>query len=196
MNQRSASRLFSVLILTTGLFVFLSGASVFAFQEKSGTVEVTQSKSSASGEKAAAAQGTPQAPGAQPNNPDGDQTWGPYDVHSSIEFGVRGIAINGNGNKFRSDHNYDPGFRLFDASLMMKSNGPGAVLFDELMINTFGWSSDPNRYLRVNATRTNLYNFSANYRRIDYFNSLTNYAAPPPASNSQHTANTQYRQGD
>src|SRR4030095_2434947 len=125
-----------------------------------------------------------------------NQNWGPYEVISSIEFGVRGIGINGNGNKFRSDQNYDPGFRIFDASLMMRSNGAGGFLFDELMINTFGWSNDPNRYVRVEANKTDLYRFNANYRRIDYFNSLTNFAAPAGIPNSQHTANTQYRQGD
>jgi hypothetical protein len=121
---------------------------------------------------------------------------GAYSVVSSIEFGVRGVAINGNGNKFRSDLNYDPGFRIFDASLNMQSLNGGGVLFDQLMVNSFGWGTDPNRYLRVNTEKTSLYKFDANYRRIDYFNSLTNFAAPAPIPNSQHTANTEYRQGD
>ncbi|HEU4389704.1 MAG TPA: hypothetical protein VFV34_18005, partial [Blastocatellia bacterium] len=191
MNQRSALRTFYAFLLTAGLVGVALGATVFVGQEKSGTGEVTSSKAVAS-EKGSAAQSTAQASGAH----DHDQTWGPYQVFSSIEFGVRGISIDGNGNKFRSDQNYDPGFRLFDASLMMRSNGGGGFLFDELMINTFGWSNDPNRYLRVNATRTDLYKFNANYRRIDYFNSLTNFAAPAGIPNSQHTANTEYQQGD
>jgi hypothetical protein len=121
---------------------------------------------------------------------------GTYSVVSSIEFGVRGVAINGNGNKFRSDLNYDPGFRIFDASLNMQSINGGGLLFDQLMVNSFGWGTDPNRYLRVNTEKTSLYKFDANYRRVDYFNSLTNFAAPAPIPNSQHTANTEYRQGD
>jgi hypothetical protein len=167
---------------------------VSAFQEKSEVNEVTQSKPSNGNKNDGSSENKDRAGSNQ--GQDRDQTWGPYVITSSIEFGVRGMAVDGNGSKFRSDYNYDPGFRLFDASLMMKSNGTGRVLFDELMLNTFGWSGDPNRYLRLDATKTDLYRFGANYRRIHYFNSLTNFAVPPGLTNSQHTANTEYRQGD
>jgi hypothetical protein len=113
-----------------------------------------------------------------------------YTVVSSIEFGVRGVGITGNADKYRSDLNYTPGFRIFDSSLMMKSNNGDGLLFDQLMVNSFGWGTDPNRYLRVSSEKTKLYKFDANYRRLDYFNSLTNLAL------GQHTANTEYRQGD
>lgn len=196
MNQRAPYRLFYAVILVAGISVAPSVTKVFAGQEKPAAGEATKTRPSTSGQQPEAAAQTAQATKAAEPEPAQDQTWGPYQVISSIEFGVRGIGIHGNGNKFRSDHNYDPGFRLFDASLMMKSNGQEGFLFDELMINTFGWSNDPNRYLRVDATRTNLYRFTANYRRIDYFNNLTNFAAPAGIGNSQHTANTQYRQGD
>jgi hypothetical protein len=175
------------MILVTSLVV----TSVLARQQKLDAVQETQSKPAAGDQTNA----TKQATQSSTADPAQDQNWGPYQIGSSIEFGVRGVGIHGNGNKFRSDNNYDPGFRLFDASLMMKSNGEG-LLFDELMINTFGWSNDPNRYLRVDAAKTDLYKFSANYRRIDYFNSLTNFAAPAGIPNSEHTANTEFRQGD
>src|SRR5262249_17618833 len=123
---------------------------------------------------------------AQPAEPSA-----PYHIVSSIELGVRGVSVNGNQNKYRSDLNYGPGFKIFDGSLMMKDNGGGGgPLFDQLMVNTFGWSNDPNRYLRVSAEKTKLYKFDANYRRFDYFNSLTNLAL------NQHISNTEYRQGD
>jgi hypothetical protein len=190
MDQRPASRPFPTLILMAGLVLVSVGARVTVCQEKSGTVEATQSKTSTGSQKANTAQA------ASTPEPARDQTWGPYEVYSSVELGIRGMSVNGNGSKFRSDYNYDPGFKLFDASLLMKANGAGGVLFDELMLNTFGWSGDPNRYLRLDATKTNLYKFSANYRRVDYFNSLTNFARPEGIPNSQHTANTEYRQGD
>src|ERR1700719_2433671 len=41
---------------------------------------------------------------------------GAYTINSSIEFGVRGIAIEGNADKYRSALNYTPGFRIFDSS--------------------------------------------------------------------------------
>ena len=115
---------------------------------------------------------------------------GPYTITSSIEFGVRGIAIDGNADIYRSQLNYTPGFRIFDSSLFMQSKDNDAPVFDSLMISSFGWGEDPNRYLRVNAEKTKAYRFDANYRRFDYFNSLTNIAL------GQHTSNTEYRQGD
>jgi hypothetical protein len=115
---------------------------------------------------------------------------GPWTVTSSIEMGVRGLAIHGDADKYRSDLNYSPGFRIFDADLLMKSSTGDAPLFDALMINSFGWDKDPNRYLRVDVEKTKAYHFNANYRRFDYFNSLRNYAL------NQHISNTEYRQGD
>lgn len=115
---------------------------------------------------------------------------GPWTVTSSIEMGVRGLAIHGDADKYRSDLNYSPGFRIFDADLLMKSNNHDGPLFDALMINSFGWDKDPNRYLRVDVEKTKAYHFNANYRRFDYFNSLRNFAL------NQHISNTEYRQGD
>lgn len=114
----------------------------------------------------------------------------PYTVHSSIEFGVRGIAIDGNADKYRSDLNYTPGFRIFDSSFLMKSRDNDGPVLDTLMVSSFGWGKDPNKYLRVNAEKTKAYRFDANYRRFDYFNNLYNFAL------GQHTSNTEYRQGD
>jgi len=114
----------------------------------------------------------------------------PYTVTSSIEFGVRGISINGNADKYRSDLNYTPGFRIFDSSFLMRSRDNDGPVFDTLMVSSFGWAKDPNKYLRVNAEKTKAYRFDANYRRFDYFNNLYNFAL------GQHTANTEYRQGD
>lgn len=115
---------------------------------------------------------------------------GAYTVNSSIEFGVRGIAIEGNADKYRSDLNYTPGFRIFDSSFFMKSRDNNAPVVDTLMVSSFGWGKDPNKYLRVSAEKTKAYRFDANYRRFDYFNSLRNFAL------GEHTANTEYRQGD
>src|SRR4030095_5842674 len=113
---------------------------------------------------------------------------GPYTIHSSIEFGVRGIVIDGNADKYRSDLNYTPGFRIFDSSFMMKSKDNDAPLLDTLMVSSFGWGKDPSKYLRVNAEKTKAYRFDANYRRFDYFNALTNIADTlDPTLPGQHT---------
>ncbi len=135
---------------------------------------------------------------SQVQQPSANGESGPYTVVSSIEVGVRGIAINGNADKYRSDLNYTPGFRVFDSSLMMKSKEGDGLIFDALTVNTFGWGiggtsnrgNDPNRSLRAIVEKTGAYRFNANYRRLDYFNNLRNFAL------NQHTSNTEYRQGD
>ena len=116
---------------------------------------------------------------------------GPYTVTSSVEVGVRGKSIDGNYNKFRSDLDYQPGFRLFDSSFLMQSNGTGEPrLFDSLLVNSSGWGGDPGAYLRINADKMKYYRFDATVRRVDYFNNLTNLAL------GQHTADTQHTLGD
>src|SRR6185503_1452808 len=74
---------------------------------------------------AAPTSGTGKQISANPEN-------GPYTVISSIEVGVRGIAIDGNADKYRSDLNYTPGFRIFDSSLLMKSKDGDGLAFDTL----------------------------------------------------------------
>jgi hypothetical protein len=116
---------------------------------------------------------------------------GPYKVTSSIEIGVRGKSIDGNYNKFRSDLDYQPGFRIFDSSFLMKSDGAeGARLFDSLLVTSSGWGGDPAAFLRVNVDKSKYYRFDATVRRVDYFNNLTNLAL------NQHTADINHTFGD
>jgi len=124
------------------------------------------------------------------STPAAEKDANPYTIDSSVEFGVRGIAIEGDANKYRSDLNYQPGFRLFDSTFLMKSKENNGLLFDNLMVNSYGWGNDPSRQLRVNVEKTGWYRFDANYRRFDYFNALTNLAL------GQHTADTENRLGD
>ena len=125
-----------------------------------------------------------QSPGAQSSAE-------PYKVTSSIEVGLRGVSVDGNADKFRSDLNYQPGVRLFDSSFLMQSNGGGGPkLFDSLLMNSSGWGGDPSGYFRLNADKTGSYRFDANVRRFDYFNSLRNFAL------NQHIADTRHTMGD
>ena len=61
---------------------------------------------------------TAQAPTPTPSDLTGN--WGGYTVSSSIEFGLRGISFNGSDEKFKSDLNYRPGFRIWDSSFTIK----------------------------------------------------------------------------
>jgi hypothetical protein len=123
--------------------------------------------------------------------PASDSGTTPYNVVSSFEIGVRGVSVDGNADKFRSDLNYQPGIRLFDSSFLMKSNGgDGLKLFDSLLVNSSGWGADPSGYLRVNVDKSTYYKFDATVRRFDYFNSLRNLAL------NQHIADTRHTMGD
>ena len=101
---------------------------------------------------------------------------GGYEVTSSMEFGVRGLSVNGNHDKYRSDFNYNPGFRIFDSSFTMEDkDGKQGGFFDSLMITSTGWSADPNGSVRVNIEKMGAYRFDSNVRRVHYFNRLNNH---------------------
>src|SRR5436305_289479 len=71
-------------------------------------------------------------PAAKPANDKADDS--PWTVQSSIELGVRGLGIHGDADKYRSDLNYQPGFRIFDADLLVKSKNNDGPLFDSLLV--------------------------------------------------------------
>lgn len=115
---------------------------------------------------------------------------GNYWITSSIELGARGLSVDGNRDKYRSDVNYRAGFRLFESSLLVRSDPGKGILFDSLVVNSTGWGADPYGYLRVNAEKGRWYRFDATFRRNNYDNFLRNLAL------GQHTARYQHNLGD
>jgi hypothetical protein len=114
----------------------------------------------------------PEVP-AEPGEDAGDFT-----VISSIEFGYRGLSVDGDLNKYRSDLNYRAGPRLFDSSFLLKSRDGKASLFDTLLVNSTGWGADPQGNLRASVENPSWYRFDATYRRFKYFRSLNSFANP------------------
>lgn len=115
-------------------------------------------------------------PSPTPSDSDGNLNIGGYEITSSMEFGVRGLEVNGNDNKYRSDFNYRPGFRFFDSSFLMEDKDGNQKLFDSLLVTTTGWNSDPTGAVRVNIEKTGAYRFESNVRRVRYYNQLENHA--------------------
>ncbi len=112
-----------------------------------------------------------------PSPSDENVTIGGYEITSSVELGVRGLEVNGNNNKYRSDFDYKPGFRFFDSSFLMEDkDGKNDGLFDSLLITSSGWNSDPTGSVRVNMEKTGAYRFDSNVRRVRYYNQLENHA--------------------
>jgi hypothetical protein len=84
------------------------------------------------------------SPSPQPSSNGNGDALGHYGVVSSIEFGYRGLSVDGDHNKYRSDLNYSAGPRLFDTSFLLKAKeGHNGGLFDSLLVTSTGWGADP-----------------------------------------------------
>lgn len=115
-------------------------------------------------------------PSPTPTGSDEKVTFGGYVITSTMEFGARGLSVNGNHDKYRSDFNYNPGFRIFDSAFLMEDKeGNHGGFFDSLMVTSSGWNADPNGSVRVNIEKMGAYRFDANVRRVHYFNRLNNH---------------------
>ena len=139
---------------------------------------------------------TPKSPGTTGSETAVTDNLGSYNVISSIEFGVRGLSVSGNNNKYRSDLNYGNGVRLFDSSFLLRSKEGNGGAFDEFLVTTSGWGGDPHGATRVSVEKSGLYRFDANVRRARYFNALTSFANPLNAPVGQHTSKHRHNFGD
>lgn len=124
---------------------------------------------------------------------------GNYEMTSSFELGYRGLEVNGDHEKYRSDLNYRAGVKLFDSSFFLEDKSDGLKPFDSLLVQAAGWGSDPSGSFRMNIERTGFYKFDSAVRRVRYFNNLKNHAvvwSQPVATGSMHRANTLHNFGD
>jgi hypothetical protein len=133
---------------------------------------------------------------------------GNYNIIGSIEFGYRGLSVDGNSNKYKSDLNYSAGPRLFDSSFLMRSKDGKGELFDTLMVTSTGWGADPQGSLRISVEQPHWYRFDGTYRRFKYFRVLNNianpnwifsptsFSVPPNPISGEHSFNTQTSLGD
>jgi hypothetical protein len=111
-------------------------------------------------------------------------------ITSSLEIGIRGLKLEGNQDRYKSDLNYRPGFRLFDSSFMVKSRNNDGNLFDTFLVNSSGWDGDPHGFLRINTEKTGIYRLDGNLRRVKYFNNIRTHAL------GQHVSDTRHKFGD
>ncbi len=131
-----------------------------------------------------------QTPTPSPSQSNETTTIGEFEVTSAIEFGVRGVSVGGNDNKYRSDFNYRPGLRVFDSSFLLENKEKKSKLVDSILVTSSGWNSDPTGFTRVNIEKVGLYRFDSNVRQVVYFNNLNNHAR------NGHTADTRHNFGD
>ena len=120
----------------------------------------------------------PKKPDSTDTPPESGEDAGDYTVISSLEFGYRGLSVDGDHNKYQSDLNYRTGPRLFDSSFLLKSKNGNGALFETFLANSTGWGADPQGNLRVSVEQPEWYRFDATYRRFKYFRFLNNFANP------------------
>lgn len=113
-----------------------------------------------------------------PTTTESGEDAGDYTVISSVEFGYRGLSVDGDHNKFQSDLNYRTGPRLFDSSFLLRSKEGNGTLFETFLINSTGWGADPQGSLRASVEQPEWYRFDATYRRFKYFRFLNTFANP------------------
>ena len=152
---------------------------------------------------------SPQPSAAPSQTTSNGDTLGDYAVISSLEFGYRGLSVDGDHNKYRSDLNYSAGPRLFDTSFLLKArNGHNGGLFDTLLVTSTGWGADPHGQMRISVENPKWYRFDGSYRRFKYFrflNTLANpnwifnppqFSVPPNPVTGEHGFDTDQQLGD
>jgi hypothetical protein len=116
--------------------------------------------------------------------------YGNYKVLQVFEVGYRWEDMTGNRNTYNTFVNLNPGPRLFEHVLEMRTLNHQGGLFDNFSLRSFGYGGDPNDVTRLRMYKNKWYNFAATFRRDrnfwDYrllanpFNP-TSYAATVPA---------------
>jgi hypothetical protein len=148
---------------------------------------------------------SPAGDGATTETPDG---LGSYDVISSIEFGYRGLIVDGDHKKYQSDLNYKAGPRIFDSSFFMRSKNGDGGLFKTMLVTSTGWGADPQGTVRISAENPKWYRFDGLYRRFKYFRYLNtfanpnwvfspaNFSVPPKLDTGEHGTDARMKVGD
>jgi hypothetical protein len=123
-------------------------------------------------------------------------TVGMYEGHSEVEVGYRWISNTaGNKDMYRSMINLGEGVKLLRSNLSLRAKY-GSGLFDRLDFSMDSWGGDPYNTMRLNMSRSDLYEFRADYRNMSYFNFIPTFANPLLGQGSrlgQHNLDVKYR---
>ena len=126
-------------------------------------------------------------------------------MHQALEIGYRGSDVTGSQSMYDTLVNLRSGPRFLDQMLSMQSQEHDGLLFDNLLITSFGWGGDPNNALRIRVDKNKWFDFSGSFRRdqtdFDY-DLLANPLNPPtsrpnlPVLTSPHSFYTRRRMSD
>lgn len=98
-------------------------------------------------------------------------------LSGSIDLGYRWRSdVGGSFNAYRSIINLGSGPKLLAADFTLVD--PQHRAFDQIRVRASGWGDEPYQALHLDAKKSKLYDFSADYRDMAYFNFLPSYADP------------------
>lgn len=98
-------------------------------------------------------------------------------IQGSLDLGYRWRTdVGGSANTYRSvvDLGSGPKFLSTDFTI----TDPKARAFDRIDVRAYNFGDDPYATLHVSARKTGVYDLSADYHNIAYFNNLPSYADP------------------
>lgn len=90
---------------------------------------------------------------------------GNYNVKQTFEIGYRWENITGNRATYNTFVNLNPGPRLFEHSLELRSLNHQGMLFDNFSLYSTGYGGDPNNLTRLRIYKNKWYNLNATFRR-------------------------------
>jgi hypothetical protein len=95
----------------------------------------------------------------------------------SIDLGYRwNTGVGGSFDTYRSIINQGSGPKLIGSDFTIVDLRHRA--FDQIHVHAYNWGDEPYSTFHLDAKKSKLYNFSADYRDIAYFNFLPSYADP------------------
>ncbi len=153
---------------TTAAATTAADAKPAAEQKPAGDAKAPDAKA-ADAKPADAAPAPAPKPAADPNA----ENW----LKGSIDFGYRWRSdVAGSMATYRSIVDLGSGPKLLGADFTIID--PKRRGFDRLDVRAYGWGGDPYSTLHVGLKRARMYDFTADYRNIAYFNMLPSYADP------------------
>jgi hypothetical protein len=95
----------------------------------------------------------------------------------SLDVGYRWRTdVGGSFDTYRSIVNLGSGPKMLGADFTLTD--PKHRAFDQIRVRASNWGDDPYQNVHLDAKKSKLYDFSADYRDIAYFNFLPSYADP------------------
>lgn len=102
-----------------------------------------------------------------------EESW----LTGSIDVGYRWRTdVGGSLNTYRTFVNLGSGPKLMGADFTLTD--PGHHLFDQVHVRAYSWGDEPYETLHLDAKKSKLYDFTADYRDFAYFNFLPSFADP------------------